>query len=363
MEHFVKGEKGRIMKKKIMAFMLSLTMVASCVVPAVAAEVQTEGTEISSETETEAEVVTGAEIVTETGAETDTAAETETVMKAEVLTETGVETESENAQDQDSDIIASGICGADMGDEVTWTLYNTGIMEIKGFGDIRNYDYSSGKYPEYYEYRSQITKVKINEGVFQIGNYAFADCENLSIVELSDSVSTIGSYAFYQCTNLKSVVRPENSSFGIGESAFEGTAWDESGRKECGDNFGDGWKFDSESCTLTIGDSTMLERNCNNDAPWKYSIRFIKKIIIEEGATQIGREWFSHYTQLEEVVIPASVEKIESYAFSNTNLSSVTIPATVKYLEDQAFGSCKNLTTVEISDSTQQSGRPFYGTP
>ena len=395
MEHFVKGEKGRMMKKKIMAFMLCLTMVVSCVAPAVAAEVQTEGTEISSETETEAEVVTGAETEAETVTETKTETEikseteaeteikseteTETVMETmteteiksetetetatEVNTETAAETEIESETDQDSDIIASGVCSADMENEVIWTLYSTGIMDIRGFGDIQDYDYSSEKYPDYYEYRSQIKKVQINEGVFQIGNYAFADCTNLSIVELSDSVSTIGSYAFYQCKNLKSVVRSEYSSFGIGEYAFEGTAWDASGREECGDNFGAGWNFDSESCTLTISDSTMLERNCNNDAPWKYSIRFIKKIIIKEGGNQIGSNWFSYYPQLEEVIIPASVERISYYAFSNTNLSSVTIPATVKYLEDQAFGSCKNLTTVEISDSTQQSGRPFYGTP
>ena len=53
---------------------------------------------------------------------------------------------------------SSGTCG----EKLTWTLYESGLLEISGTGDMEIYSYSS--FP-WYSYRSSITAVNITSGV------------------------------------------------------------------------------------------------------------------------------------------------------------------------------------------------------
>ena len=41
-----------------------------------------------------------------------------------------------------------------------------------------------------------------------IGNYAFAYCQNLESVVIPDSATSIGNYSFYNCTRLQNVTMP-----------------------------------------------------------------------------------------------------------------------------------------------------------
>jgi hypothetical protein len=62
--------------------------------------------------------------------------------------------------------------------------------------------------------------ITIPEGVTQIEDYAFNDCQGLRSVIIPDGVTTIGDAAFRGCRNLTSVNIP-NSVAHIGESAFD----------------------------------------------------------------------------------------------------------------------------------------------
>ena len=146
---------------------------------------------------------------------------------------------------------ASGTCG----DNLTWTLDDSGTLTISGMGAMADYD-NADKQP-WANQRSSINKVVIGDGVTSIGENAFANCPGLKAVELPPngvletikynafswvhsssevsagiteitipkSVITIEKYAFDGCTKLATVTFAPNSKLEtIGRMTFQGTA-------------------------------------------------------------------------------------------------------------------------------------------
>ncbi len=60
---------------------------------------------------------------------------------------------------------------------------------------------------------------RVPDGVTTIGNEAFRDCANLTIITIPDGVTTIGDRAFFRCKNLKSIALPDSVKK-IGKRAF-----------------------------------------------------------------------------------------------------------------------------------------------
>ena len=81
----------------------------------------------------------------------------------------------------------SGTCG----DNVTWTLDQNGALTISGTGDMENYKYASSPFYD----RNDIKSLVIENGITQIGEYAFNECHGLTRVDISDSVLSIGGWA------------------------------------------------------------------------------------------------------------------------------------------------------------------------
>ena len=111
--------------------------------------------------------------------------------------------------------IASGTCG----DNLTWELTADSVLTISGTGTMNNS--SSSSRAQWYDYRSSIKSVVIEEGITSIGNYAFNACSGLASVTIPNSVTSIGNYAFNDCSGLTSVTIP-NTVTSIGRSAFYG---------------------------------------------------------------------------------------------------------------------------------------------
>jgi hypothetical protein len=111
--------------------------------------------------------------------------------------------------------VFSGRCG----DNMTWSFNTiTGVLEIEGSGMMWSFGDTDGTRPPWYIHRDGIRSVIINEGVTRIGNYAFADLENVTTISMPETMLEIGSYAFFN-TNLTSVEIPENVTL-IGNLAF-----------------------------------------------------------------------------------------------------------------------------------------------
>ena len=116
----------------------------------------------------------------------------------------------------------------------------------------------------------------------------------------------------------------------------------------CGDNLT--WTLDESTGTLTIeGSGTMKDySSINNQAPW-YGIRTkIIKVVIDDGANNIGNWAFSNCSNLTTVSIPNSVSWIGERSFYRCGLTSVMVGNNVSTIGKYAFASCTKLTSVTI---------------
>ena len=105
--------------------------------------------------------------------------------------------------------IASGSCG----NNIKWSLNNEGTLTITGNGSM------TGKSCAWADYKDQVKKVIINEGITVISDCAFEYNNNLETVTLPSTLTTINRRAFAECLSLKNIVFPNNLSK-IGISAF-----------------------------------------------------------------------------------------------------------------------------------------------
>ena len=222
--------------------------------------------------------------------------------------------------------------------------------------------------------------VTIPDSVTSIQEYAFFDCNNLTSVEIPDSVTVIGKQAFSSCDKLASVRLPSNlpalgafafsgceslteinipASLSAANSPFEGCT----NLKTI--HFEDGitqiLSFLFYGCTglteIEIPDTvTTIGMRAF------YGATNLVSVSIPDCTTGIDGEAFSHCTKLTTVEIPNGVTYIGPYAFENcTNLASVNLPADLETLYDYAFKNCTALTEINIPAGLSKAYHPFEG--
>ena len=121
-----------------------------------------------------------------------------------------------------------------------------------------------------FERCTNLTGIKIPDGIISIGSYAFSDCKNLTSITIPSSVSSIGDKAFYNCTNLISATISEGV-ITIGDSAFRNT----------------------KLTSITIPDSvTSIGKHVFNNC------KSLKSIVIGKGVKTIGSNAFNGCTAL-----------------------------------------------------------------
>lgn len=116
----------------------------------------------------------------------------------------------------ESNIIAGGSCG----NNVNWSLDNSGRLTIFGTGGMRSYTYNKSPW---YSYRAQITSAVVEEGVTRLTDHTFNECVNLTSVSLPESITSISHCMFYGCSALATVNVPDGVTV-IENFAFDGCA-------------------------------------------------------------------------------------------------------------------------------------------
>lgn len=281
----------------------------------------------------------------------------------------------------------SGSCG----DNLTWYLSGTTLI-ISGSGPMQNYSISPDEAP-WYEYRSSINTIIINDGVTTIGELAFYLCDALTSITIPNSVTSIGEGAFANCTSLTSIELP-NSVTNL-ESAFYNCSsltsviWDITDFP----NMSQSYFIDLPIDTIIFGEHVELIPKCMCK-----DLTQLSYVEIGKSVTAIGYNAFEGCTNLhtiqwnaiacngfskvsdspfaslyhtitslkfgdEVIYIPSflcyqhkgltsieisnSVERIGKYAFAeNSNVTSISIGNSVKYIEEFAFNSCSKLDSV-----------------
>ncbi|MGN0583357.1 MAG: leucine-rich repeat protein [Oscillospiraceae bacterium] len=271
-------------------------------------------------------------------------------------------------------------------------------------------------------YAAATGDVIIPDSATTIGIYAFWDSENITSVTIPDSVKVIKEYAFAFCPHLTSINIPDSVEI-IEDNVFNSCK--SLSNIIVSDNnpafcYEDGILFSKDKTRLFFGFGTREGKYSIPDgvttiADNSFVSSLFTEIFIPDSVTSIGQGAFSQCTNLSDIivsdnntsytsdngilftkdmteligypvqksgeyVVPDSVEKIASYAFSDCEklisvtlpdslkkieectffrchgLTSVTIPEGVTDIEMWAFGSCENITTVIIPESVKNIG-------
>lgn len=237
----------------------------------------------------------------------------------------------------------SGSCGQNL----TWKLDDAGTLTIKGSGAMgtdAGKAWTSRTDAPWHNYRSQIKKIVMSDGVTTICDYAFVDCTSLTTVDMSEGMQTIGYNAFYACSALTSIEITKNVTYiGVGAFSkctaletvyFNSQKYDESVSTVCWNNAGK----NAATSTLYFGDGvTAIPNYMFQGAGFKY-------IDISDSVKTIGKKTFSECTSLKKVTGGDGVETIKYMAFFYCNsLLEITIPKSVKTIEYEAFFRCENV--------------------
>jgi len=232
------------------------------------------------------------------------------------------------------------------------------------------------------------TSFTIPNSVTSIGERAFYDCYNLTSITIPNSVSSIGAGAFEGCKSLTSITIPNSVTY-IGNLAFYDTAyyknsnnW-ENGLLYIGNHLIKA-NTDIASCsvkegTITIADSAfygcsylknvyfdglntqwreivigagnnylanctvaysayLVEYSMSNNGVlpdytqgntiWETDKANVKKVIIEDGITNIGAYMFSGYSNLTDVFITKSVTSVGEGAFLQSGIKNISYMGT-----------------------------------
>lgn len=246
----------------------------------------------------------------------------------------------------------SGFCGKE-DKNIKW-IVNTedNTLVFEGSGEMQDFQYDNQPWKQY---NDQINSITINEGIIYVGDCAFQKMK-FSNIDLPSSIETIGNYAFAQCENLKTINLPDKISK-VGQYAFYYSG------------------LESIIIPASIQDLEVgLFQSCTE----------LKSITIPEGIISIGNSTFKWCNSLSIISLPNTIESIGenafedcsnltsinliegitnigSYAFRGTGLTQVTVPSTITELKSYVFDNCKNLATINLHNDLVTIGDQCFG--
>ena len=86
----------------------------------------------------------------------------------------------------------------------------------------------------------------------------------------------------------------------------------------------------------------------------------IKRVIIREGVTSVGKLMFYFLKNLEEVCLPEGLVTIGEEAFTGCSFTKINYPSTLTTIKDEAFSWCDGSFSVEIPDTVTSMGKEVF---
>ncbi|MBP5366014.1 MAG: leucine-rich repeat domain-containing protein [Bacteroidales bacterium] len=224
-----------------------------------------------------------------------------------------------------ADVVVSGTSYG-----INWVVTDDGVLTLTkadgSDGKMKNYG-ATENYAPWTDYNSKVTKLVVNEGITEIGEYAFYQMTNLKNATLPDRLTNIKKMAFGYCTGLKDpFIIPSTVTTLEAHAIYDCTGLT---------------TIDIPASVKSIGNNCFCA--CTN----------LKNITLHEGLETISGwafgGWDGNYANtFSELEIPSTVKTIGDYAFRNRiNLKKITIPANVSSIGNNPFYYSK-LVEIEI---------------
>lgn len=208
-----------------------------------------------------------------------------------------------------------------------WKLYDTdgdGTEDLLVIGGDtpEHYPGSSTGMPPWYDYRENIKRAVVEEGVTGLAMYTFIGCTNLKDVTLPSTLVIIREGAFRRCESLSSLVIPSGVTE-IGTGVFE-------------------------NCNSLV--SVMLPDTLKNIGEFAFFQCGLIEVEIPEGVETIGYRAFCQCYSLQSVILPDTLISIGEQAFSGDSNLTIIVPKGVQIIGNYAFSDVKAV--YNLSDCT-----------
>ena len=247
---------------------------------------------------------------------------------------------------ENGETLPTGYCGAsEDGKNLVWTIYPDGTLEISGTGKMADFTWDAENAKSsapWFKHRNSITSLVLEEGITEIGNYAFRYCEQLSgELVIPEGVSEIGMHAFGNTSFTGTLVLPKSLGH-IGAHAF---------------------KSNDFEGTLIIPENVKII------GPYAFSFCEFTDAQIPASVIAVGAgafNWAEEVTISEENEnycsndgIVFTKDKKEIVGFPSTRTGSYKIPETVETIGASAF-SCSKLDEIIIGENVRNVGRVAF---
>ena len=255
--------------------------------------------------------------------------------------------------------------------------FNEGLEEIGDYAFYCNLSFTTLKFPSTLKRvgvgafncvsaQGTIQKVDFNEGLEIIDDSAFVGAYFKEILSLPSTIKKIGSYAFANCTAITKFVFPKSLEE-LGDNAFAGATGILNIDIQTGNtNFKvqENVLYNYEMtkavmCPSGKTDLTIIPEGVEEIGDYAfYMVDQCQDYQFPTTLKRIGKQAFAHCYGLRSFVIPDSVEEIGENCFDLCEkLSSITIGSGLKHITSEAFIECRSLKTIEIPSTVKSIGK------
>ena len=170
-----------------------------------------------------------------------------------------------------------------------------------------------------------LNKISFEEGAKEIGYAMFMGCEKIYNISIPASVEVIGSKAFQQCSQLRTITVAESNQH------------------------------------FTAKDNVLFTKDMKNLLVFPAQNIGVKKYEIPNGVERLATASFALTSELQEVVIPESVDSIGPLAFGrSSSLKKINIPSKVRMIDVGTFDGSEKLEEVIFSEGLQEIGETAF---
>ncbi len=262
-------------------------------------------------------------------------------------------------------------------------------------------DFPEAKQSPWEHVRHKISTIDIEEGVTNIGNWAFGYHTRMYAVNLPESLKKIGTSAFYYCQMLEEVLIPETvttlkggifsyctalESVSIPQNIKLINSWTFHGCTSLKNVYYNGtesdwnnviinkgnvpleniapmyetkagidWNFDKETGKLTISGYGRTKNYTAHTTPWTEYENEITSVVVEEGVTGLGIYSLGYFKNATSISLPSTLVHIGANTFYKwQTVTEIDIPETVRRLDNAAFAYCYNLKSVVIPNKVSR---------